>query len=135
MAAIFLFLAASPVQLAYHTTELRRGSYPADADSISIPVFEFTLALLMASPILAGLVWVGIRRYRASSQFFDWAPAAPLRSLLWSGVFGAAAAVFAWDAAHLARDRHLVPALFDGLCAYFSLVLRAGAVGGLKVEQ
>src|SRR5690349_1970616 len=115
MAAVVLFLAAPLAQVAYYSAELRRRAFPPDADSISIPIFQFTIGLLTASPILAGLVWVGIRRYSAT-RLFNWASSAPAASLWWSGVFGSAAALCAWDAAVLARDRHLIPAVFYVLC-------------------
>ena len=134
MAAVVLFLAAPLAQVAYYSAELRRGAFPPDADSISIPIVQFTVGLLMASPILAGLVWVGIRRYTAP-RLFNWASSAPAGSLWWSGVFGFAAALCAWNAAVLARDRHIVPAVFYILCGYLALVLRAGAVASLEAKR
>jgi hypothetical protein len=132
--ALFLFLTAPLAVYSYYTTEFDRGAYPPEADSMGIPIIGFAVGLLITSPFLAGLVWYGTRRYRASVGIMAWAAEAPVRSGVWSMIYGGPAVAWAREAVILVGSGYGVVAVHALACAYLALVLRAGAVGGMALQ-
>jgi hypothetical protein len=64
--AAVLIATAPSVEANYYSIELGRGSYPTDADSIGLPIAQFTIGLLVVSPILLAVCWVCLRSYPGS---------------------------------------------------------------------
>jgi hypothetical protein len=53
----------------YYSAQLARGAYPPEADSISIPIAEAWIAWLLASPVIAAMLFLALRRYRAGPAY------------------------------------------------------------------
>lgn len=79
--------------------ELRRGAYPVDADSISIPIAAVVLGWLLASPFVAFLAWW---LWRTPTVRFSWLAldrSRPIWCLVWSAVLGVLGLAGLWHAA------------------------------------
>jgi hypothetical protein len=94
LAAAVLFLTAPAVVARYYYVELGRGLFPSDADSIGIPIFGFTILLLVTAPITWGFVWLCVRRYPGGVSLAAWNPLRPLWALGWTIVIVGAIAMF-----------------------------------------
>lgn len=57
------WLAEPFVEYIFYTTELSRGSFPVDADSISIPIIQFTSGWVITAPFIGIFVWWSTRHY------------------------------------------------------------------------
>lgn len=68
--AISFWFTTPFVEAIYYYTEQSRGAYPVDADSISIPIFQFLIGWLAVSPFVALFVWWSLRSYPGSVSFF-----------------------------------------------------------------
>jgi hypothetical protein len=130
--AIALFLVAPLIEAAHYYRELSRGAYPPEADSISIPIFQFTVGLGMLSPALATIVWAATRHYPSGAPLLTWSVLRPLRSWAWTVLFGAAALLLAADAVFLASAGDPLASIHRAPSGCIALILRASAVGGLE---
>ncbi|HEX8289129.1 MAG TPA: hypothetical protein VF556_14090 [Pyrinomonadaceae bacterium] len=86
--AVALYLTAPLVEWYFYTTELARGSFPPEADSISIPLFRFVIVWVLGSPVAALLIWFALRDYPAAVSLFAFDRVRLVWSALWTLVFG-----------------------------------------------
>lgn len=86
--AVALYLTAPLVEWYFYTTELARGSFPPDADSISIPLFQFTVVWILGTPVAALLIWFALRDYPGSVSLFTFNRERPFWSAFWTLLFG-----------------------------------------------
>ncbi|MGI8556663.1 MAG: hypothetical protein ACR2LT_09955 [Pyrinomonadaceae bacterium] len=86
--AVALYLTAPFVEWYFYTTELARGSFSPDADSISIPLFQFAIGWVLGAPIAALLVGFALRDYPGAVSLFTFNRARPVWSAIWTLVFG-----------------------------------------------
>ena len=86
--AILLYLTAPLIEWYFYTTELARGSFPPDADSIAIPLFRFVIVWVLGAPIVALLVWFALRDYPGAVSLFAFNRARLIWSAVWTLVFG-----------------------------------------------
>jgi hypothetical protein len=82
--AAVLYLTAPIVERFYYSTELARGSYPVNADSIGLPIGLFTIVWLIGLPVAAALIWFVLRSYPGSVSVFGFNAARPYWSAVWS---------------------------------------------------
>lgn len=132
--AVTLFLTAPLVVARYFFTELQKGSFPPESDSIGIPIFHFAAALVATAPVTWGIVWFCVRNYPGSVSLHAWNAGRPIWSAIWTLVAVVAAVAFLvftpWsDAAdHPFLIAHVL------LDTYFLLVLRSGLVAQSKAS-
>ncbi|HLM60641.1 MAG TPA: hypothetical protein VK308_07555 [Pyrinomonadaceae bacterium] len=86
--ATALYLTAPLVEWYFYTTELARGSFPPDADSIAIPLFRFIIVWVLGAPVAALLIWFALRDYPGAVSLFAFNRARSLWSAAWTLVFG-----------------------------------------------
>jgi hypothetical protein len=123
------------VEYVYYSTELARGWYPTNADSIGIPFFQTCIGLAIAAPFFLLLLWASTRRYVAAPPLTAWASGAPVCSVLWTVVLGGLAATLLIDGAVLGYHRHVLAFVHrTGLACVF-LFMRAAAVSGCAAQQ
>jgi hypothetical protein len=135
VAAVLILLFAAPlVEAAWYFSAAKRGVFPPEADSISIPIFQFTAGLVLVSPFFLLVLWASTRRYPGQEPLLTWAPRAPVQSWAWSLFFGAAAALMVMDVLICVRGLDPIGAVHRTSCAYMALVLRASAVGRLRAS-
>ena len=82
-----LYLTAPLVEWVYYSTELARGNFPVDADSISLPLFRFMVVWLVGAPIARLIMWFLLRSYPGRVPLFGFNRERPVWSLVWSAVF------------------------------------------------
>jgi hypothetical protein len=119
------WLAAPFVEGVFYTEELRRGAYPTDADSISIPIIQHALGWLMVTPILAAvLVWAS-RPFPSTYSLFHLN-----RKLVSLGVISwAITALFVgselWFVQRSVVSDHWLDAVYSLASCYVALVVNA----------
>ena len=120
-------------QYLVRTQEL--GWYPPEADSIAIPIMGARLIVIFGSIFLAPLLYIACQRPHPDLLSWTvWCPEAPVRSVLWTVVFGllavnAVSSMFTSFSIGLPHK-----ALSDVCWIYVHLALRAIFVGGLKTQ-
>jgi len=77
----------------FYLRELRRGAYPTDADSISIPIMSFVFGWLLLSPLTIWVVWWILRR---GPDRFTWLAFDSSRPV-WCALWTAALARCSWS--------------------------------------
>jgi hypothetical protein len=126
--AWLLFLTAPLPVARFYYVKLGLGAYPADADSIGIPIFGFVVLWVATAPFTWGFVWLCVRRYPGRTSLAVWNRDRLLWSATWTLAFGAAAVVFVlgtpWPIAkdHPSLIAHVL------LDLWFLLVLRSAIV-------
>jgi hypothetical protein len=96
--AVVSILAEPIVEVVYYTTNLRRGAYPVNADSIAIPIYQFTFGWLVTLPVVLAFVWFVLRDYPGSVSFLAYNTERPVWSFLWSAVLLLLVASYVWFA-------------------------------------
>ena len=135
IAGAFALYAATPVvEYVYYSTELARGSYPTNADSIGIPLFQTCVGLAIAAPFFLVLLWASTRRYVAASPLTAWTSEAPICSVLWTVILGGLAATLLIDGAILGYHRHVLSFVHRAGLACAFLFMRAAAVSGCAAQ-
>lgn len=86
------------VEFVYYSTNLDRGAYPVDADSISIPLFQLAFGWLVTLPAVLAFVWFALRDYPGSVSFIAHNSRRPIWSFVWSLVLLLLAASYVWFA-------------------------------------
>lgn len=84
---LLTWLAAPVVETAYYNIELSRGTFPLDADSISIPIFQFLIGWLIASPFIAGISYWVLKHYTPSVPITTWNKKRPIWTSFITGLF------------------------------------------------
>ena len=134
--ATFLYLSAPIVEWFYYRTELGRGSYTVNADSIGLPIGRFTVVCLIGLPLLAALLWLVLRSYPGSVSLLGFNTARPYWSIVWSMIFAYPVIrelVFCVESAFLGNPLDVAHA---GLMSYLMLCLRGSIVyGGLSFSR
>ena len=82
-----LYATAPIVEWFYYSSELALGSYPADADSIGLPMGLFILVWVIGAPLAGALIWFVLRSYPGSVPLFGFNDARPYWSIGWSVLF------------------------------------------------
>ena len=127
--AAFLYVTAPLVETVYYRVEDERGAYPANADTIAIPIYFFTIALLAFSPLYAVLVWLGTRSYRGGLSLFAFNSNRPFWSGFWSLLLGGLILVNLYDAAEKAVRVLPLDVASDLAWTYLLLCLRSSLAG------
>ncbi len=126
--AIVLYLTAPFVEWYFYMTELARGSFPPDADSIGIPLFQFTIGWVLGAPVAALLVWFALRDYPGAVSLFAFNQERPAWSAFWTLLFGYL--IFqdvAFAVASVQKSQPL-DAMQSLLLVYFQLCLRSSVI-------
>lgn len=126
--AVALYLTAPLVEWFYYTTELERGSFPVEADSIGLPFGMFMFGWLVGAPVAALLIWLALRSYPGSVSLFSFNSERPYWSVFWSVLFAVPMfydLFFAVESVYRLQPLDVVQAL---LAAYLLLCLRSSIV-------
>ncbi|MBK7999553.1 MAG: hypothetical protein IPK15_12775 [Verrucomicrobia bacterium] len=67
--AVGNLLAMPLVEEVYYETNLRRGAYPPEADSIGIPIMQFIAGWVVTLPVFLALIWFGFGEYPGAVSF------------------------------------------------------------------
>lgn len=126
---ILVFLAQPAVVAWYYRETLRRGWYPAEADSIGIPIFSNFLVWFLALPLVAWmLVWLW-RRYEPSVGLLILRSSSRVRSIGYSVLSSLVVlAGILWVAEGIREALWLI-AIYALISIHAALVLRASALG------
>jgi hypothetical protein len=135
VAALVLYAVTPVVETLYYLTELARGSYPPNADSIGIPVYQTILSLAVVAPLYLILLWLSTRHYAVGARLTAWNPNTAIRGFLWTAICGGLAALLLIDGAILGYYRHPLSVLHRGLLAYVFLLIRAAAIPAGPAQQ
>lgn len=130
MLAALLYLTAPIVEWFYYSTELARGSYPVNADSIGLPVGLFTIVWLTGLPLVLVVIWFILRSYPGSVSLFGFNAARPYWSIMWSLLFAYPVIhdiIFCVRSAFLGNP---LDVLQSGLLAYLMFCLRSSIIYG-----
>lgn len=135
--AALLYITAPVVDAVYYITQQGRGTYPANADSIGIPIYEFALALLLLSPLYVVVVWLAVRSYRGGRPLLTFDTTRLVRSTLWSLLLGGLALYNLGDGAYSAYRLLPLDTISALLWAYLLLCLRSSLAGnsGRQAER
>ncbi len=135
--AAFLYVTAPLMEAAYYIIQQGRGAYPANADSIAIPIFQFALALLLLSPLYAVVVWLAVRSYQGGRPLLAFDTTRPVQSAFWSLLLGGLALYNLGDGAYSAYRLLPLDMISALLWAYLLLCLRSSLAGndGQQVER
>jgi hypothetical protein len=68
----------------FYRTELFRGAYPTDADSIGIPIFGFAIIWALLTPLVAWTLWRGLRQAPEHSSLLAFDRMRPVAATAWS---------------------------------------------------
>ncbi len=123
-----LLIATPFVEALYYSSELRRGVYPTNGDSISIPLIQTCIGLAFVAPAFLAIAWLSTRRYVPGAPLLGWDNSRPLRSLLWTLLFAGIAVVLVIDALGMAYHQHLVSCFHRAALTLIALWMRATAV-------
>ena len=134
--AAVLYLTAPLVEWAYYSTELARGSYPVNADSIGLPIDLFTIVWLIGLPLAATLIWFVLRSYPGSVSLFGFNAARPYWSAVWSVLFAYLVFQSIFLCVQSVFRGQPLDVVQSGLMAYLFLCLRSSVVyGGLPSSR
>ncbi|MGI8641377.1 MAG: hypothetical protein ACR2MG_15700 [Pyrinomonadaceae bacterium] len=126
--AVALYLTAPFVEWYFYTTELARGSFSPDADSIAIPLFQFAVGWVLGAPIAALLIGFALRDYPGAISLFAFNRVRPVWSAVWTLVFGYMVfkhLVFAFASVQKSQPFDVIQPM---LLAYLTLCLRSSLV-------
>ena len=133
--AIFLYVTASLVEAVYYTIQQGRGTYPANADSIAIPIFQFAFGLLLLSPLYAVVLWLAVRSYQGGRPLLAFDMTRPVLSATWSLLLGGSALYELGYAAYSAYRLLPLDVATPLLWAYLLLCLRSSLAGGRQQTE
>lgn len=123
--AAFLYVTAPVVDAVFLYTQLGRGVYPTNADSIGIPMYVYSMALLVLSPVYVLFTYAALRRYVGGRSFLEFDTGQWLRSTVWALVYGGLSAYSLWEAGRFGLMRMPVSVIASVLWAYLFLCVRA----------
>jgi hypothetical protein len=82
----------------YYDALLASGTLDPSADSIAIPIFSTVMFSVVAFPVIAAITAIFLQKYPGSVSLVIWDANRPLRSFIFSSIFGVPAAVIAVSA-------------------------------------
>ena len=126
--AIVLYLTAPFVEWYFYANELVRDSFPSNADSIAIPLFQFAIGWVLGAPIAALLIWLALRGYPGSVSLFSFNRVRFVWSAIWTLLFGyliVEELAFAIVSIQKSQPFDVIQAL---LLAYLMLCLRSSLI-------
>ncbi len=132
--AAFLYVTAPVVEAVYYWVEDGRGAYPSNADSIGIPLYYFTIALLAFSPIYALIVWLATRSYQGGLSLLAFNVRRPSWCGFWSLLLVGLIAMNLYDAAEKAVRVLPLDVISDLAWSYLLLCLRS-SLAGIREQQ
>lgn len=126
--AIVLYLTAPLTEWYYLNTELERGSFPANADSIILPIFRFVIGWLIMSPFIALFIWLTLRAYPGRVSLFSFNFERSYWSVIWSMLFAVPVFYEIFFAAESIYRLNPLDVVQPLLTAYLLLCLRSSII-------
>jgi hypothetical protein len=77
------------VERIYYETNLRRGAYSPEADSIGIPIAQFMFGWVVTLPLFVAFTWFALREYPGNVSFLAFNGRRRVWSWVWSVLFSA----------------------------------------------
>ena len=133
--ATFLYITAPLVEAVYYTIQQGRGTYPANADSIAIPIFQFAFGLLLLSPLYVVVLWLAVRSYRGGRPLLAFDMTRPMQSVFWTLLLGGLALYELGYAAYSAYRLLPSDVAASLLWVYLLLCLRSSLAGGRQQTE
>lgn len=120
------WLALQPVaSWVYYETNLRRGAYPPEADTIIIGQMQAVMGWALTLPIFLAVFWFSFRHYPGRVSLFAFIPKRPVWSGIWSAVLLAFALLEAWSLVGSVRGWFPLDVLSELLAIYLLLCCRS----------
>lgn len=123
--AALLYVVAPLENIVFLRTQLDRGAYPVNADSIGIPIYMFTTGFLILSPVYVLFAYAALRRYIGGVSLLAFDADRWLRSTFWTLIYGGLAAVAIYQVGYYIQLRMPVSVVVSALWAYLLLCVRA----------
>jgi hypothetical protein len=131
-----LYLTAPIVEWVFYSTELARGTFPVNADSISIPLFGFMVVWLIGAPEAVLIVWFVLRSYPGRVPLFGINRNRPIWSFVWSAVFVFLVyKLLSFDFQSVFRANPLDVVQSTGLALLFLYIRCSVVYGGLSISK
>jgi hypothetical protein len=134
----WLFLWAARLRLIadYYQRTFELGYYPAEADTIAIPIASNGVMTILLAPVFALVLWLLIRRSIAERRrWFAWNRKRWILSLTWTLLFSAFALLILPGLAEDIRIRLPLNAIADVGWFLFWLAIRALVVSRISSEE
>lgn len=126
--AIALYLTAPFIEWYYFSSELNRGAFPIDADSIFLPFSMFMIGWLVGAPFVAFFIWFTLRSYPGCVSLFNFNLKRPYWSVFWSMLFAVPIFYYLFFAIQSIYRLHPLDVLQALLIAYLLLCLRSSII-------
>jgi len=123
--AAFLYVFAPVENIVFLRTQLDRGVFPVNADSIGIPIYWFTLMLIVLSPVYVLFAYAALRRYVGGVPLWAFDTSQWLRSTVWTLVYGGLVATAVYQVGYYIQLRMPLSVAVSVLWAYLLLCIRA----------
>ena len=119
---VIYFISRPFSSCAYYTWNLKRGAYPTNADSISIPIFQEILGLIIIVPLaMLGILWI-TKNYPGKVNVFINNSKRPLWSLVWTILFISLIIISLLDIIRLSKNFTL-PSIIDIVSSIIFILL------------
>jgi len=130
---IALYLAAvwfsSPfVEIVYYQIELKRGSFPPEADTIMIPIMNFTISWIMLTPLIIIFSWWLLKNYPGKVSLFSWNNAKQIKSYAVTAVLVLYAISQLYFAIMSGIKSNFIDVISSIATAHVALIVRASIV-------
>lgn len=129
-----LWLLVPVAEAAYYLIQEERGAYPANADTIAIPIYFFTIAWMVVSPIFALLAWLVVRTYRGGFSLWAFDTARLVRSLFGSLIWGGLVVWCVYNTSEAATIGRFTDSVLALLWAYLFLCFRSSVCASSETQ-
>lgn len=110
----------------YYYENSRRHMYPINSDSISIPIFEFTISWIIWFPIYLLIVLFSTRKYLKPINLFIWSN--KISALAWSFFYGFILIMLLYITFYSLFKIHIYLVMNSIFQMYVMIILRAVAI-------
>jgi hypothetical protein len=125
--------------LVYFSAVLRSGLLPANADSISIPIFGSVILAIVLVPVTSLITYLCVRRYKVGGTLLLWRHDRMIQSLVLSVIFGgpAVALIYAMGEVVFTKSAafDFIPMPYFVVCVAWLAGLRAAALASFKPRE
>lgn len=112
----------------YYETNLRRGAYPPEADSIIIGQMQAVIGWGITLPVFLAFFWFCLRHYPGRVSLFAFDRKRPLRSSVWTVILLAGAGVEISALIRSVAEWFPLDVLSESLAIYLLLCCRSSLV-------
>ncbi|MBN1182336.1 MAG: hypothetical protein JXB49_08630 [Bacteroidales bacterium] len=124
----FIWFCSPIVEAIYYSTELKRGSYPPESDTVIIPIMQFTISWFLLTPLIVAFVWWLVKHYPGKVSLLSWNREKQFKSYIITtiiSIFVICELVFVFKS--IARN-HIIDVISTLLTIHIALIVRASMV-------